>query len=140
MTAKLIYDDDCRVCTWLATFTVRRGDIQPVRLSRVQNNESRLTYDERTRLPDDYAECAQLVAEDAVYSCGSATEQSLVLAGTLPAYLVGFLRRFEAYTRLREKLYLFLSDHRNIAAHIISREPPVSQHVPSVSSDNHSRL
>lgn len=132
MPAKLVYDDDCRVCTWSATFAVRRGNIQPIRLSRVRNNESRLTDEERARLPEGYEECAQLVAEDAVYSCGSATEQSLVLAGTLPASLVGFLRRFETYARLRETLYHFLSDNRDIVAHVISREPPVSDHIPSV--------
>lgn len=133
MVAKLIYDDDCRVCTWAATFAVRRSDIQPIRLSRVQNNESQLTDEEHARLPDGYEACAQLVAEDAVYSCGSATEQSLVLAGTAPASLVGFLRRFETYAQLRETVYHLISDNRDIVAHVISRNPPVSDHISSQS-------
>jgi predicted DCC family thiol-disulfide oxidoreductase YuxK len=133
MAPKLVYDDDCRFCTWSATFAVRRSDVQPVRLSRVEDGRSRLDEDERARLPEGYEECAQLVTEDAVYSCGAATEQSLVLAGALPAGLVAFLRRFDAYARLREATYHFASDHRDVLAKVISREPPVSQHVPDAS-------
>ena len=129
MIPKLVYDDDCHFCTWSATFAVRRSNIQPVRLSRVQEGTSRLSDDERDRLPDGYEECAQLVTEDAVYSCGAATEQSLVIAGVLPETLVDFLRQFEDYERLREAVYHFASDHRDILSNVISRDPPVSEHV-----------
>ena len=129
MIPKLIYDDDCHFCTWSATFTVRRSNIQPVRLSRVQEGKSRLSDDERDRLPDGYEKCAQLITEDAVYSCGAATEQSLVIAGVLPEKLVEFLRQFEDYERLREAVYHFTSDHRDIISNIVGRDPPVSQHV-----------
>jgi predicted DCC family thiol-disulfide oxidoreductase YuxK len=129
MPPKLVYDDDCRFCTWSATYAVKRSDVQPVRLSRVQNGESRLSDEERERLPDGYEECAQLITDDAVYSCGAATGQSLVLAGTLPKELVHFLRQFEDYERLREGVYHFLSDNRDVVANVVSREPPVSQHV-----------
>lgn len=129
MIPKLVYDDDCHFCTWSATFAVRRSNIQPVRLSRVQEGESRLSDDERDRLPDDYAECAQLITENAVYSCGAATEQSLVAAGVIPETLVDFLRQFEDYERLREAVYHFTSDHRDIISNAIGRNPPVSQHV-----------
>lgn len=129
MAPKLVYDDDCYFCTWSATFAVRRSDIQPVRLSEVQAGQSRLSDEERDRLPDGYEECAQLITEDAVYSCGAATEQSLVIAGTLPGGLIGFLRQFEEYERLREAVYHLASDNRDILSNVISREPPVSQHV-----------
>jgi len=129
MVPKLVYDDDCHFCTWSATYAVKRSDIQPVRLSEVQAGRSRLSDEERERLPDGYEECAQLITEDAVYSCGEATEQSLVIAGTLPAELVDFLRQFEDYERLREAVYHFTSNHRDIISKVISRDPPVSQHV-----------
>lgn len=129
MPPKLVYDDDCQFCTWSATFAVKRSDIQPVRLSRVQDGESRLTDEERERLPDGYEECAQLITDDAVYSCGAATEQSLVLAGTLPKQVTDFLRQFDDYERLREKVYHLTSNNRDIVSNVISRDPPVSQHV-----------
>lgn len=129
MVPKLVYDDNCRFCTWSATFAVRRSDIQPVRLSRVQERESRLNDAERARLPEGYEQCAQLITDDAVYSCGASVEQSLVIAGVLPESLVDFLRHFEDYERLREASYHLLSNNRDIVAHVIGREPPVSQHV-----------
>lgn len=129
MIPKLVYDDDCHFCTWSATFAVRRSDIQPVRLSRVKDGQSRLSDDERARLPDGYEECAQLITEDAVYSCGAATEQSLVLAGVLPSELVDSLRQFESYERLRETLYHLMSNNRDLLSNVINRDPPVSQHV-----------
>lgn len=129
MVPKLVYDDTCQFCTWSATYVVRRSDIQPVRLSDVQEGESPLTDEERKRLPDGYEECAQLITEDAIYSCGAATEQSLVIAGTLPSGLVDFLRNFEDYERLREMVYHLASNNRDIISNVISRDPPVSQHV-----------
>ena len=130
MIPKLVYDDTCRFCTWSATYAVRRSDVQPVRLSNVQSGESRLSDEERERLPDGYEECAQLITEEAVYSCGAATEQSLVLAGTLPPDLVDFLAQFEGYEALRERAYHLLSNNRDRIAPLIGRHPPVSKHVP----------
>jgi len=129
MAPQLVYDDDCHLCTWSATFAVRRSNIQPVRLSRVQNGTSRLDDDERDRLPDGYEECAQLLTEDAVHSCGAAMEQSLIFAGVLPGSFVEGLRRFDGYERLRERGYHFLSNNRDHLAKVIDRDPPVSQHV-----------
>jgi len=133
MVPKLVYDDDCHFCTWSATFAVRRSDIQPVRLSRVQNGTSRLDENERARLPEGYEECAQLITPDAVHSCGAAMEQSLVIAGVLPESLVDALRRSDDYERVRETGYHFLSNNRDYLATVIDREPPVSQHVPEES-------
>ncbi|WP_049923474.1 DCC1-like thiol-disulfide oxidoreductase family protein [Halopiger djelfimassiliensis] len=126
---KLVYDDDCHFCTWSATFAVRRGNIQPIRLSEVQEGHSRLGDFERAHLPDDFEECAQLITENAVYSCGAATEESLVIAGVLPRRLIEFLRRFKTYGWLREKTYHTLSNNRDIVSNVLSRDPPVSDHV-----------
>lgn len=129
MVPKLVYDDTCRFCTWSAVFAVRRSDVQPVRLSNVRSGESRLSDEERERLPEDYEECAQLITGDVVYSCGAATEQSLVLAGTLPQELVDVLNRYEGYEALRERAYHLLSNNRGKIAPLIGLEPPVSKHV-----------
>lgn len=130
MVPKLVYDDSCHFCTWATTFAARRSGVQPVRLSRVREGESRLTEEEHARLPDGYEECAQLITEDEVYSCGAATERSLVLAGVLPRELADFLDQFDDYVRLREDAYHFLSDHRDVVSTVIGRDPPVSEHVP----------
>ena len=129
MVPKLVYDDDCRFCTWSATFAIRRSDVQPVRLSRVRSGESRLDDGERARLPEGYEECAQLITEDAVYSCGAAMEESLVIAGVLPESLVDFLRQFEDYERVREATYHLISNNRDLIAPVIGMDPPVSDHV-----------
>ncbi|WP_408959238.1 DCC1-like thiol-disulfide oxidoreductase family protein [Natrinema sp. 74] len=126
---KLVYDDTCHFCTWSATFAVRRSDIQPVRLSEVQNGRSRLSDFERDHLPADYEECAQLLTETAVYSCGAAMEESLIIAGILPRRPIEFLRQFETYGRLRERTYHWMSNNRDYLANVIGRDPPVSDHV-----------
>ena len=134
MVPKLVYDDDCRFCTWSATFAVRRSGIQPVRLSEVRAGESTLTDDERRRLPADYEECAHLVTDDAVYSCGAATERALVIAGTVPSDFVDFLGQFEDYERLRETVYRLTSDNRDLVAKVVGKDPPVSEHVADESA------
>lgn len=133
MVPKLVYDDSCHFCTWSTTFAVRRSNIQPVRLSEVEEGTSRLTDDERHRLPEGYEECAQLLTDEAVYSCGESMEQALQIAGVLPAELVAFLRQFETYERLREATYHFFSNNRDWLHYAIGKEPPVSRHVSEAS-------
>lgn len=125
MAPRLVYDDDCRYCTWAATFAVKRSDIEPVRLSAVRNGTSSLTEADRARLHDGYEECAQLITEDAVYSCGAATEQAFVRAGVLPEASVESWRSYAGYIGLREALYHFMSNHRDTLAKVLSRTPPI---------------
>lgn len=129
MPPKLIYDDDCTFCTWAATFAIRRSDIVPVRLSQVEDERSRLTDEERDRLSEGYEESAHLLTDDAMYSGGAAMEQSLLLAGALPESVVALLRRFETYERAREAIYRRISNNRASLANVLSREPPVAEHV-----------
>ena len=128
MPPKLVYDDDCRFCTWATTFVIRRSDVVPVPLSELRSGESPLADGERERLPDGYEECAQLLTDDAVYSCGEAMEQSFVVAGVLPAELAEFLRKFGGYERLRETVYRLVSDNRDLVSTVIQREPPARRH------------
>ena len=71
-----------------------------------------------------------MITENAVYSCGAATEESLVIAGVLPRRPIEFLRRFTTYNWLREKTYHTLSNNRDVVSNVFSRDPPVSDHVP----------
>jgi predicted DCC family thiol-disulfide oxidoreductase YuxK len=114
-----VYDDDCGFCTWWADFFVRRTDLEAVGFGE-------LTDEQLERLPDDYESCAHLLSEGAVYSCGAAIEQSLARADVPPgsAELVGFLRQFEDYERLRERLYREAADRRALWGQFVSKDRP----------------
>lgn len=129
MPPKLVYDDSCHFCTWSATFAVHRSDIVPIRLSKVQNDDtdSGLTDEERDRLPEDYDECAQLTTDEGEYSCGSAVEQALLRADVLPSGLVDALSGNAAYIGAREGFYHFLSNNRDHVSKVIHRNPPIWQ-------------
>ena len=129
MPPKLVYDDDCHFCTWATVFVARRSDVVPVPLSRVGSADAPLSDAERKRLPDDYEECAQLLADGAVYSCGAAMERSFALAGVVPAELVDFLDQFEDYARLREAVYARVADNRDLLSTLVSRDPPAKKHL-----------
>ena len=128
MPPKLVYDDDCRFCTWATVFVMRRSGVVPVPLSTVGTGESWLADGERERLPENYEECAQLLTDDAVYSCGDAMERSFVLAGVLPAALADFFDGLDGYVRLRESVYHLVSDNRDLASKVVSRDPPARKH------------
>jgi len=127
MPPKLVYDDDCHFCTWSATFAVHRSDIVPVRLSQVQDEkaDSRLTDEERARLPEGYEECAQLLTDEMVYSCGAAIEQALLRAGVLPPEFVDAVGDTGPYIGFREGLYHFLSNNRPYISKVLHRKPPI---------------
>ena len=131
MSPKLVYDDDCHFCTWATTFVIRRSDVVPVPFSGVKGDDSPLSDAERERLPDDYNECAHLLTDDAVYSCGAAMERSFVRAGVFPAELADFLDEFEEYVELRERVYDLVSHNRDLLSMIVSRDPPARKHVAS---------
>lgn len=120
MTGKLVYDDECKFCTWAAAFATRRSDLEPVGMAW-------LTDEEKEQLPHDYTECAQLIIGDAVYSCGEATERAFVRAGVLPEDLVESLRENAAYIGLREGLYHFMSNHTDLWANVLHEEAPIGE-------------
>lgn len=118
MTDKLVYDDECRFCTWSAAFAVRRSDLEPVGMAW-------LTDEESERLPHDYEECAQLLTDDAVYSCGEAMEEALIRADVLPEDLVESFRNYAGYIGLREGLYHFVSNHTALWANVLDEDAPI---------------
>ncbi|WP_254762038.1 DCC1-like thiol-disulfide oxidoreductase family protein [Natrinema marinum] len=120
MTAPtLVYDDDCGFCTWWAEYFDRRTDIRIVGFAD-------LTDDLRERLPADYEDCAHLVTDDGVYSCGASIEQAFVRADlAAPAdEVVAFLRQFDDYQRLRERSYRWVANRRDTWGKFVSRTPP----------------
>jgi len=118
MEPTFVYDDDCGFCTWWADWIGKRTDLRLVGFAE-------LTPQLRERLPDDYEECAHLVTDTSVYSCGAAVEQSLVRvdAATGADPVVDFLRQFEDYKHLRERAYRWAADRRDKLGLIVSKTP-----------------
>ncbi|MFB6081166.1 MAG: DCC1-like thiol-disulfide oxidoreductase family protein [Haloferacaceae archaeon] len=119
--ATLVYDDDCGFCTWWAEFLLDHADVRVVGFSE-------LTDDLRARLPADYEECAHLLVDGEVHSCGASIEEALVrsdVGGDLDLRpLVAFLRHFEDYARLRERAYRAVADRRDVWGQFLSADPP----------------
>jgi predicted DCC family thiol-disulfide oxidoreductase YuxK len=122
-TATLVYDDDCGFCSWVAAFVAGRSEMGIVGFSQ-------LTDEERERLPEDYEECVHLLTDDAVYSCGEATEVALERAGVLPSEVRAFLGQFADYGPLRERLYREAADRRDLWGRIVSSDPPARRDPP----------
>ncbi len=114
---RLIYDDDCGFCTWSAEYAVARGEFELVGFSE-------LTPDQHARLPTDYEECAHLLTDDAVYSCGEAIEETLSRLESPSRYAVAVFRRLPGHERVREPLYRQVADHRALFGRLFHREPP----------------
>jgi len=119
MEPTLVFDDDCGFCTWWADQLERRTDLRLVGFSE-------LTPTLRERLPDEYEDCAHLVTDDDVYSCGAAAEQAFLRTdiGSDARPVVTFLRAFEDYERLREEAYRWVADRRGTFGQIVSKTPP----------------
>lgn len=118
-----VYDDDCGFCTWWAKFAVKQTDMRVLGFSD-------LSGDERERLPDDWEDCAHLLTDDRVFSCGAAIEELLVRTDVaLPGSgeLVGFLRQFRDYERLRERLYREAADRRDVWGIFVSEDEHVKR-------------
>ncbi|MFB6261510.1 MAG: amidase, partial [Thiohalorhabdaceae bacterium] len=74
-------------------------------------------------------DCAHLLADGEVYSCGASIEQALVrtdLASDLRP-LVGFLRQFGDYERIRERAYRTVAEHRDVGGKFLYAEPPAGE-------------
>jgi predicted DCC family thiol-disulfide oxidoreductase YuxK len=118
----LVYDDDCGFCTWWAEFAVRHANLPVVGFSELDD-------DLRARLPADYEECAHLVTDERVYSCGAAAEEILVRSspGGVARPPVDLLRKFGPYRAMREWGYRVGADNRDFFGRFVSRPPPARQ-------------
>ncbi|WP_265108960.1 DUF393 domain-containing protein [Halosolutus halophilus] len=114
----LVYDDDCGFCTWWAEYVDDRTDVRIVGFSD-------LTPELREHLPEYYEECAHLVTDERVYSCGASIEEALRRydSGGPVGDTIEFLRNFEDYRRLREGAYRLVADNRDLFGRVLSRTP-----------------
>lgn len=114
-----VFDDDCGFCTWWADLFRARADLRTVGFSDL---EPPLLE----RLPANYESCSHLVVDDATYSCGASIEQALLRVPPLGVFrpVIGFLRRFGGYRRVREWLYRRGARNRDRWGRLLSRTPP----------------
>ena len=117
---RLVYDDDCGFCTWCAEFAARRGPFVLVGFSD-------LTPDQLARLPEEYEDCAHLLTDDAVYSCGEAIEEALTRVDSLARWPAEVFRFVPERSRVREPLYRLVADNRVLFGKVARREPPARE-------------
>ncbi|MFB6202115.1 MAG: thiol-disulfide oxidoreductase DCC family protein [Halorhabdus sp.] len=108
----LVYDDDCGFCTRAATFVARHGTVDIVGFSAV-------TPDLRDRLPEGYRDCAHLLTDDAVYSCGEAIERALAETELVPSGLFAVCRSVPGYPSFREWGYRRVANNRETVGRLI---------------------
>ncbi|KDE57650.1 thiol-disulfide oxidoreductase [Halostagnicola sp. A56] len=117
---RLVFDDDCGFCTWCAEFAAERGEFELVGFRD-------LTPDQLARLPADYEECAHLLTQEGVYSCGEAIEEIGTRLETPTRHLAVAFRRFPGTEGAREPLYRRVADNRDLFGRIVSRTPPARE-------------
>lgn len=116
----VVYDDDCGFCTWWAQIAVDRTDLRVIGFSDLDDEE-------RERLPSDWEDCVHLLTDDAVYSCGAATQEVLLRLDVTPPgsrELAEFLDQFADYRRVRERLYREVADRRDVWGRVVSADQP----------------
>jgi len=112
MESILVYDDDCGFCTRAARFIARHGNVGIVGFSE-------LSPAHRERLPPDYRECAHLLTDDAVYSCGEAVEQAFAETELAPAAVFDKLGRLPGYPATREHVYRLVAENRGTVGRLL---------------------
>ncbi|MCO8242703.1 MULTISPECIES: DCC1-like thiol-disulfide oxidoreductase family protein [unclassified Haladaptatus] len=113
---RLVYDDDCGFCTWVAEYADAHGEFELVGFAD-------LTPDQRARLPPDFQSCAHLLTDERVYSCGAAMEETLARLDDPSRYAVAMFRYLPESTReqIREPVYRWGADHRAWWGKLLSR-------------------
>lgn len=111
---RLVYDDDCGFCTRAAEAVERVDGIELVPFSAV-------TGELLERLPPHWRDCAHLVTDDRVYSCGAAMEEAAVRAGLVPPGLIHALRKVPGHDLALETGYGLVASHRPLVGRLTRR-------------------
>jgi len=117
MVPRFVYDDDCGFCTWWAEFFAEHADVELVGFSEMDGAL-------RDRLPTAYEDCAHLVTDEAVYSCGAAIEEALARSdvGKPARPVFDVFGESEAYADLRERTYREVADRRALWGRLLSSD------------------
>ena len=107
-TPILVYDDDCGFCTRSARFIRRHSGGSAIDIVGFSD----LTPEQRARLPVDFRDCAHLITDETVYSCGEAVEQAFARTKLVPIGLPRVLDTVPGYPLVRERGYRLVADNR----------------------------
>lgn len=113
-TPVLVYDDDCGFCTRAARFIDRHagGRLRIVGFSA-------LPAALRERLPADWRECAHLVTDETVYSCGEAVERAFAMTELVPGQAITAMNTLPGYGFARERGYRWVADNRSTISRLL---------------------
>lgn len=114
---QLVYDDSCGFCIWATEFAVHYGPFEPVSFSEV-------TAAHRERLPGEYEECAHVLTDEGIYSCGESVEMALTRIFPVLTIVVPILRLLPGYATVRERVYHTISKYRYSLEIVANSEPP----------------
>ena len=110
----LVYDDDCGVCTRAAMWLAKR---RIVRIVGYSNADSAII----DRLPDNWEQCAHLVTNDAVFSCGEAMELAYLRTDHWGTGIPRVGRKIPGYSTLREVGYRVFANNRPLVGRLMGR-------------------
>lgn len=115
MTLLFVYDHDCGFCTWWAEFFEEVTDVEIIGYNELDDQLLE-------RLPEDYEQCAHLVTEERVYSCGEAVEQTFARSavGKPAEPLIDLFRQSALYEDVREGSYRQVADRRALWGKVLS--------------------
>lgn len=116
---RLVYDDDCGFCTFVVSHALELGEFEAVGFSELAADDEL-----RARLPDDYEECMHLVTDAAVYSCGEALEAVAKRTGAAGWWLTAAAKGLPKYPQVREKIYRWAADRRDLWGKLARRDSP----------------
>lgn len=111
---RLVYDDDCGICTRAAFLVVERGaDVELVAFSEV-------TSALEERLPPDWRACAHLLTDEGRYSCGEAMTRVYERTDLPLAWLLPYCRRVPGFATVRELCYRIVANNRPFFSRLFS--------------------
>lgn len=109
---RLLYDDDCAICTRAARFVAERANVTLVPFSAVD-------ADLAAALPPEWQSCAHLLTEEGTYSCGEAMMRAYELTGQPPSRLLPYLRMLPGWSWVRETGYRVIAANRGLLGRLL---------------------
>lgn len=103
----LLFDDDCGVCTDAAVWVAERDGVELVGFSAADEELV-------DRLPAGWRDCAHLITDDGVYSCGEAMEEAYLRTDHWGTGPVGLVRQVPGFGPIREFGYRIFAGNRDI--------------------------
>lgn len=103
----IVYDEQCDFCTGIAKRLSRKYTTALVGFEE-------LTDEQKMMLPPDYQDCAHVIIDGNVYSCGEAVEALIVSQSNGPEkHFIELYHLLPFSETVRESVYTAVADNRN---------------------------